>query len=435
MSPNLTTIPLEILIQVTSYLDTRDYAAVRLVCRKLEFLLFRPFAQKYFTLIWFMRTEYDLQALVDISESRLSPYLKHVLIEEDIFCWGVFKQRENDSYFINKTLKCLRLVSPRERLKFLEFAAEQSEFLSTGRDRELLIKAFRNLQLETVEIRGLPFFGHYKIRSSGTYKAYKKTRLHNRFFTHPDLRPDLQPDLFEWDLFAKCAQSVLLALVDSRARPRRFKIYAMLPAMNGRALNIPDFPEDAVQSMASSLETMEIEIDSDRPPGLEYPFNSVISHATHLKKLRIVARVNSEFIQWLGAPVSHNGYNIPPPALTELHHCSLRGCNLPMLSLLYLIQKCSSLRRLVVFDVECLDFRMIDDLGSDEAALVRLLKKILQSSTHLEFICLVKLNLVRWEKRVVFSRNNGPLRPSFIYKGENMKEELEELKIAVEAVE
>lgn len=85
MSP-LLAIPLELLVEISSYLTTPDFASLRLTCTTIERSLWDWFAEEFFAKKQFMITRPSLQALVDISHhDRLSKTLKHVIISTLLF--------------------------------------------------------------------------------------------------------------------------------------------------------------------------------------------------------------------------------------------------------------------------------------------------------------------------------------------------------------
>lgn len=79
--PGLDSIPPEIIGNIVSsnILTTIDYGNLRLTCKHVETSLFDPWSREFFSKKQFMITEFSLQALVDISKSRLSTRLNHVI--------------------------------------------------------------------------------------------------------------------------------------------------------------------------------------------------------------------------------------------------------------------------------------------------------------------------------------------------------------------
>lgn len=147
--PRLTTIPLEVLLQITSNLTTPEYGNLRLTCKQLEETVFTSFAREFFTKRQFMFTEFSLQALVDISKSRLSSCLNHVIFGLER---PSLRHHIQMPFGANPQLQTtlLKTKSNRSRQEYVDHMS----LLSTGQDVEMLAEAFSNLSnLETVGIR------------------------------------------------------------------------------------------------------------------------------------------------------------------------------------------------------------------------------------------------------------------------------------------
>lgn len=253
-SPSITTIPLEILIQVASYLDTKDYGAVRQTCRHLEVSLFRTFALKYFSKIQFMRTEFSLQALVDISESRLSPFLKHVAIGTDIISsLGAFEgsarvapRYANTNHTMHTNYNIERQIRYN---RFSQLAADQEVFISTGQDQQMLIRAFRNLNLERVCICG-PCDNAWDGTSGGSFFAATTSYGTSQIFRETSVRlvssMSRTTRAVEVSTASKCVQSILFALGLSGAKPKRFDVVMNSCASSDQAFHLSSFVDKTV---------------------------------------------------------------------------------------------------------------------------------------------------------------------------------------------
>jgi hypothetical protein len=68
MIPNLLELPLEVLLNITTFLDTPSYGNLRLACTSMEKNTFDAFATEFFTIKQFMVTSFSLQTLLDISQ-------------------------------------------------------------------------------------------------------------------------------------------------------------------------------------------------------------------------------------------------------------------------------------------------------------------------------------------------------------------------------
>lgn len=148
----LLAIPFEVLINITSYLTTPEYGGLRVVCRHLDASLFQPFAREFFTKKAFILTEFSLQALVDISNSRFGPSLKCLIINLErpgTIQWSAPNSISREEFYNHKTL------------------------MSSGRDVELITEALRNLpNLETFGLRDFPSSGRYRDGGAELWRPY-----------------------------------------------------------------------------------------------------------------------------------------------------------------------------------------------------------------------------------------------------------------------
>ncbi|KAI0141792.1 hypothetical protein GGR57DRAFT_486644 [Xylariaceae sp. FL1272] len=71
-------LPLELLFQITSYLEDQDIRSLRLASRVLEDVTFEAFARQHFYQVLIHRSNSDLKKLIDMANSHLRPYIKQV---------------------------------------------------------------------------------------------------------------------------------------------------------------------------------------------------------------------------------------------------------------------------------------------------------------------------------------------------------------------
>lgn len=76
-------LPTELLSRIARPLSTTDFCALRSTCKLVDHKLLNEFAYEFFRKKQFMMTSASLQALKDISNSRFSDYLSHVVIGTD----------------------------------------------------------------------------------------------------------------------------------------------------------------------------------------------------------------------------------------------------------------------------------------------------------------------------------------------------------------
>ncbi|KAI2462827.1 hypothetical protein F4781DRAFT_418844 [Annulohypoxylon bovei var. microspora] len=359
MAPaNLITIPLEVLIEITSYLDTPSYGAVRLTCRGIEAALFRTFAHKYFRKITFMRTEYSLQALIDISKSRLSSYLQHVVISTQLLS-------PKQGFGVRRPP-----VDVRENglVKFNRLCSDQVVLLDTSYDQQMLVEAFRNLNLQVIGIkehapcyvpgRDFSIYGISHIgRESGV------DIRHDMSYHHNDQR---KPN-------ASCVLNVLLALGKSGSRPKRFEIESFYSRFDDDAFNIPSFIGKTIFPVLSNLEAIDIRVGSrvmgtfpgrligPMPDKLEtYHIRKFLSESTQIKHLCLEQfRHFDGFFKWLTAPRLNESCGrflglepAQPPAFSQLRELELGWFEVNLHDITAIVKKFSTtLRKLTLHDM------------------------------------------------------------------------------------
>ncbi|KAI1213980.1 uncharacterized protein F4807DRAFT_410018 [Annulohypoxylon truncatum] len=354
---NLITMPLEVLIEITSYLDTPSYCAVRLTCRGIETALFRTFAQKYFRKIRFMRTDFSLQVLVDISKSRFSSYLQHVIISTRLLS--------------PKRGFSVRRPPTDERdnglIKFNQLCSDQMVLLETSHDQEMLVEAFRNLNLQVVEVNehAPTFFPGRTPITQGMSYILRETSVDVRL---DDISSHSNPRR----LYANCVQNVLLALGKSGSRPKRFEIEICSTKFDDDALNIPSFMRKVVSPVLSSLEAMNIRVGTrslaSNPLGMDslsdkldtYHLRKFLSQCTQIKHLRLEQlRHFDGFFEWLTAPCLNESCGrflglepAQPPVFAQLRELELGWMELGFNDITAILKRFSTtLRKLTLRDM------------------------------------------------------------------------------------
>ncbi|KFY37268.1 hypothetical protein V494_04849 [Pseudogymnoascus sp. VKM F-4513 (FW-928)] len=357
--------PLEVFLQISSYLTTRDLGYLRLTCKHAEALLFETFAREFFTKKQFMRSEISLQALIDISNhQRLSQFLSHVIIGLDSF--------ENARIPLD-----FRQTQPARAKQYNARLADERTFLSTGQDREMLTQAFRNLpNLQIVGLRDYSSGG--RDRDNGEWNSYGATTILD------EIRFPLlgSPFMYAHDGDVRFAgeafSSLLYALGQSGAKPQAFEVLLRKPNLGlpYDAFKIPHFFEPSVLPLLSSLKTILLTIHpgpfnddgSDEDPDVEYPdfplrqFLSHVSNITHLR-INFKSQLRStphRFMAWLGRSASVNlspGSPLPkspdPVALSHLQRLDIGMLTVSRRNLLAIIHRLQpTLRSLSLWKVD-----------------------------------------------------------------------------------
>ncbi|OLN89069.1 hypothetical protein CCHL11_06066 [Colletotrichum chlorophyti] len=199
-------VPLEVLLRISSHLTTPELGALRLTCRSIEQSMFNTFMREFFTKRQFMLTEDSLQALIDISNSRLSDCLDHVIIGLNTFTRKYFAPGEE-------------AFETRYRIA----QADHYTLVNSGQDVVMLTEAFRNLKnLKTVAIRDYHSTARrYRDGPGATWASYGATTL---------ARDIGGKDLFrvpedEMHAYAnKVMVTLFTALGNAGARPKTFEL-------------------------------------------------------------------------------------------------------------------------------------------------------------------------------------------------------------------
>lgn len=304
-----------------------------------------------------MRTEYSLRALVDISKSRLSSYLKHVVISTHLLGPRSPNARPRQWTIESDT---------REEI-YNRMCDDQVVFLSTGYDRDMLVEAFRNLKLEAVGIHTQP--SHYLYHGPSSYgisHIERETSIDIRHETTFPTETDRRTK------HAGCVQNVLLALGKSGSAPKRLEVDMYNSKFGDDAFNIPPFMEKAVSPVLSNLAAVHVKFhpyaamtkrliapQGQSPSKIEtYHLRTFLSWLTQVKHLHIESpRQPQRFFEWLAAPVSNEDYDGPPglepprsPALPMLYELEISQVELHSYHLLSIVKKFSATLRKLSFN-------------------------------------------------------------------------------------
>ncbi|KAL7628605.1 hypothetical protein AAE478_000120 [Parahypoxylon ruwenzoriense] len=432
---NLTTLPLEILIQITSYLEVQGYGAVRLTCKDLEVRLFREFARNFFTRIKFMRTQFSLQSLIDISKSRLSPHLRYLAIGLETIPrrTRAFLDAMEGAHF-NETQAVFNRLN--------RLSDDQAVLLNTGQVQLMLAEAFHNLKLERVEINGvreqpsgLPCNTSYGI--SHIYKeistAVKPTMI---FGNHAGSRT----------ANSSCVQNILFALGTSGAKLKEFAIDFGKGACGDEAFNIPTFMEKDVSSMLSHIDIIDLAFELCvvpyhrwiSPEGLDpyrietYHLRKFLSYTSQIKCLRLrYVDPDDGFFEWLGVPTLSGEYDGPailkppgPPMFTKLSELELSALPIPAQQLLCIIRKFSAtLRKLTLHRL------LLNNFNTDMPT--RFIAELARMSSSLNEVYMDLFARVGSSPRVIEFEKGGRSSKLFSYSGPDLKEELDGLKMVI----
>ncbi|KAL2754804.1 hypothetical protein ACRALDRAFT_1094294 [Sodiomyces alcalophilus JCM 7366] len=324
-------IPVEVLLRISFYLTTTDLNSLRLTCRDIESSLFPTYAREFFSKKQFMLTEESLQALVDISNSRLAHHLKHVIIGLDRYL-------------------DVRCNSPVQQTIFREGFQAQQSLIWTGQAAHMLTEAFRNLKPTTVGLRDY----HSSARSGrdgghASWASYGATTVQDQ--TGVNLVSDgrwhfgtERESTLYWA--SNVFSLVLSSLGAAGARPEAIEILRRRQsgALRPLAFHVPPYLYPTVVPVLRNLGSLFLALDLGIPdaksshyvpvsggaaasstndpshgvdggafPVMErcpdFPLRAFLHHLSNLKHLRInfltpVAdmSVHVAFLSWLGSP-------------------------------------------------------------------------------------------------------------------------------------
>ncbi|KAM5344801.1 hypothetical protein ACJ41O_010663 [Fusarium nematophilum] len=376
-------IPLEVLLRITYFLTTPELGSLRLTCRPIEQALYTTFTNEFFTRKQFMVSEDSLQALIDISKSRLSPHLRFVHIGLDRF-----SHAQGGQHNMNKT-------------RLLERHAGQFTIFATGHHRDMLAEAFRGLEnLEDVIIRD---FNSQKRTRDGFYRQWTSYGSTTAYLETGTRAGQGQGGPWTSDTHVHYGgvvfSAVLYALGLAEARPKGI-VYMSRHGNHLRdfAFNIPPYLERLVVPVLEGLEKLHIDIDligensgsfysppSPFPSAADLHLRRFLIRPKNLKHLRINGTHSSAagpgiLLSWLsqpGDPVIPSSSSpprqgaasnippwVPPPIFPHLEELNFGIMNVEAPHILGACRKFApSLKRLELWKVT-----LLRHLPSDRAA-------------------------------------------------------------------
>jgi hypothetical protein len=316
---SLLTLPLELLVAVSSHLTTPDLGALRLTCKQTEKSLYEWFSKEFFTKKQFMLTSRSLQALVDISKHKgFSQKLTHVIVATNVYTEIPLRFRDNEA------AAC-----------YLQGFQDQKTLINTGIDREMLTEAFENLKnLQTVGIRD--FNNHERARdginwtSYGAPTVYKETGIELQFTTHDGYAPQHFKDYL-----ARLFQNIIYALGRAGRRPPDLEVLLRRDALTDGAFDVPEFLYSHVESVLTGFTKLLLRTDT-KVDHMHTNTNGTVSdvqsarllrrflgHTSNLEHLRLNLlkyrfEENQQFLHWLSSPAAPvltttDSFFEPPP--------------------------------------------------------------------------------------------------------------------------
>lgn len=268
-------VPLELLLDIVSLLSVEDQGRVRLVCKSLEASIFDSFTQRFFSEKTILQTEPSLATLLEISRSRMSAYLKRIvvqahLIRPDCASSAFAQDGEYPGSNVDLWTSCLNMS-----------LLDQQAFIAMGRDIEMLGVVFANLhRLDGVRVVGAPG-------------------------EDPDVN-------------SSCVAHVLYALGKAGSTPRVFELYEESYGFQDLAFHVPDSMLDIVRPALAHVESLSIDLclnpSFQMAPLMDGRMSNLnkadalsrfLRHFESLKSLRLDSygcRDMGSFLMWVAAP-------------------------------------------------------------------------------------------------------------------------------------
>lgn len=252
----LLSLPAEILGEIGAALAVADYANLRLTCQHVDRCTFSYFARQFFHRRKFFRGPASLDALLQISQSRLAPYLEHVVLGTELL--------ERDP-----PADAMHL----DQMAYMAVYCEQTSLLASGWDRDALVQAFSRLpKLRAVEVEDFDDrkkfdreTGQLVDTMNGGYGL--RTLVDRLGFDRPRLPPQRNAAQ-QWIV---CVQTLLSALARSTGpRPRTLKITGReigteyissdTLGVDDDAFRIPPFLRPSIAPVVEALEELDLDV-------------------------------------------------------------------------------------------------------------------------------------------------------------------------------
>jgi hypothetical protein len=149
-TPSLLVLPVEITLEVASYVDKYDLTALRSTCKQLDTLLLPTVGKRCFNRLYVIPIVPALDILIQISKSeRLRPYIKELHI-----CCSIYQSRERIPNITNLTrmreLHELPFCDPKTPEQ--EAANEAVTLVQKGGFEKQLVEALRHLKITRVQV-------------------------------------------------------------------------------------------------------------------------------------------------------------------------------------------------------------------------------------------------------------------------------------------
>ncbi|CBX99591.1 hypothetical protein IAQ61_005155 [Plenodomus lingam] len=326
----LLTLPLELLVAVSTHLSTPDLGSLRLTCKLAETSLYEWFSGEFFSKKQFMLTHPSLQALVDISKHPgFCKTLQHVIIATNVYNPDPRPFRDKKSADL-----------------YTQGYMAQKTLMATGIDRDMLTEAFQNLvNLHTVGIRDYHATSRLRDGQSASWASWgattvwKDTGVHMSFANRNTYRPENNSPFL-----TRVFPTVNYALGMAGRTPPSLEVILRKELLPDSTFDVPDFLlptiEHVLRGYASLLLSVSLAAEN---PHTQFRQNTVENHhgrslrrflgyTPNLTHLRLNFHIdetedNANFLVWLGQ-------SAPMPTPESNNYLSPHPISLPLLTTL-----------------------------------------------------------------------------------------------------
>ncbi|KAK6584283.1 hypothetical protein PZA11_002507 [Diplocarpon coronariae] len=268
----LANVPIEVLLNITPHLKTPDYCNLRLTCKQIENKVLDSFVREFFTKRQFMFSEFSLQALIGISNSRFSGSLSHVIFGVDDP--GRSAPSPPSDEILGTELRDMLEEGNQALLGSLDAAS----FLSTGMDVDMIAEAFANFKnLETIGIRDFNSRSRHRDFPHHAWKSYGSTTVeeqNGRPFWSPHQTLGVESHAFLGRIFlkvlrgagkaleiaARSPESVMGIEAIASSRPLRLQVALRNLKISDTMLSLPRYLQPSVRPVLAHLRTLYLDL-------------------------------------------------------------------------------------------------------------------------------------------------------------------------------
>ncbi|KAG0646903.1 hypothetical protein D0Z07_6123 [Hyphodiscus hymeniophilus] len=316
-SVSLLSMPVEVLLQITSNLTTSELGYLRCTCKQIETTLFPSFSREFFTRRKFMFTEFSLQALIDISKSRLSSCLSHVM----------FSLHRPTAFRLYNAHQVRKIDEDAKSNRFIDECVGEMTLVNTDQDVEMLVEAFGNLSnLETVGLRDFDSHSRHRDAPNDAWRSYGARTFELNTGTALGVPEQRRPPFYTGDSTLSCEAThlsrvfinILRAVGKAQSRLPRFEVILRKNSLYDHAFHLPKYLEPTVDPVLAGLRTLFLDlntafdsygVDVNGVPTecSSYFLRRFFSKLHELEHLRLNFRdytTTNDILTWLSQPVT-----------------------------------------------------------------------------------------------------------------------------------